>query len=394
MALNLNRRQSVLAGMAALGFSKATASLAESNSLPSAQFALMTEIARSAIAAKLFPGITIAAYRNGEPVFTYAAGVGSIEMNAPMAVNSILRVGSVTKQFTAAAILLLAEDRKLSLDDPLSRTIPEFPNGNTITLRRMLNHTAGLSDYLVTDPIHMYENLVRKGREEEALLKTLQADKPLFDFPPGQNWAYSNAGYALLSIVISRVSGQAYSDFMHNRIFAPLGLVDTGVDDDRAVTPRRVMGYTPAANAPSGFERIFPIPVSLIRGCGDMYSTAGDLCRWQAALLSGKLLKPESLKEMLTPTRLANGSLPNGLPKENGETDEYGFGLYLAKIEGHRRVGHGGGGFGFGSMVFTFPEKGFTAAYLVNCDDGGLDPAPSDKPRDAINDALTKVALG
>jgi CubicO group peptidase (beta-lactamase class C family) len=288
---------------------------------------------------------------------------------------------------------LLAEGGKLSLDDALSRFIPEFPRAKELTLRRLLNHTSGLSDYAGNDSMIAYLRAARAGHEEAALLEAIDAHQPLFDSAPGKKWTYSNTGYALASIVIARASGHAFRDYARARIFAPLGLIDTAVDDDADIVPHRVSGYTPAAKASAGFQHPPFAPIAFVRGCGDIRSTVPDLCRWHTALFGGKVLKPESLKQMLTPARLSDGSLPTNLPKENGNVDQYALGLWISSVGGHRKIAHGGGGIGFSTMLFTLPDRDFTAAYLVNCDDGGLDPAPSDKPLDALNQGLTRAAL-
>jgi D-alanyl-D-alanine carboxypeptidase len=295
----------------------------------------------------------------------------------------------------------LAEDGKLSLDDPLSRFIPEFPRANELTLRRMLNHTSGMgsmeSYVTFVQALGTYEKFAQAmgtNDEETALLTAIAATKPILDSSPGRKWAYSNTAYALLGIVIARASGQRRHDFMRTHIFAPLGLTDTAIDASIEVVPRRVSGYGPEPKTLYGFENAPFIPMSFVGACGDMRSNVLDLCRWHGALLGEKLLQPHSLKEMLTPARLADGSLPDNLPREDdGRVGAYGFGLWLGRIRGRQKIAHGDSINGFSSMLYTLPDEAISVAYLVNCDDGGVEDSRLDKPLTEINSRLTELAL-
>ena len=348
------------------------------------------------MAAKIISGIAVAVFERGRPVYAHTAGAANLEFGVPRSANTICSIASTTRQFTAAAILLLAEAGRLSLDDRLSCFVPEFPRAGELVLHQMLNHTSGLGDYMRLTSLKALQQAAWPDYDESAIIKFLLSEKPLFAFPPGTHWSHSNTGYTLLGVVVARASGKFYREFMQTHIFDPLGLADTAVDDAADIVPRRASGYTPNPKEQSGFDNASFFSRSFMGGAGSMRSTVLDLCRWYDALLSAKLLKPKSLRQMLAPARLADGSLPRdeSLPTDNdGSPDEYGFGLYLAKIRGHSQIAHGGGVTGFLSLLYSFPDKAVTVAGLINCDDGFARTSRFEGPLEEMDEKLMERAL-
>jgi CubicO group peptidase (beta-lactamase class C family) len=312
-----------------------------------------------------------------------------------MTARSVGRIGSITKQFTATAILLLAEDGKLSIDDALAVYLPEFPRAKDLPLRRILSHTAGLGNYTEEPPGQFLKD-IRPDRNTAELVAWMAASPNLQRSEPGTAWRYSNTGYVLLGAVVERASGKSYGQFLSERIFKPLGLSDTALDHNTDVVPRRAEGYSIDVRAPSGFDNAAYISMTAPGGAGALRSTCVDLCAWHTALLGGKVLKPDSLKAMTTPAVLNNGELPT-TPGPDGKPApiRYGFGLIVDEAQGHRTVGHGGGIPGFSTQLQSLPEEGITLAFFRNCDSGpgpGVAPDVARAPAD-LTAALRRAAL-
>jgi CubicO group peptidase (beta-lactamase class C family) len=332
----------------------------------------------------LSPGVSICVSKRGKVIYDRCAGLANIETDTPMTARSVCRIGSITKQFTAAAILLLAEDGKLSIDDALSVYLPEFPRAKDLPLRRILSHTAGLGNY-TEEPLPQFFKDVRVERTSAEMVAWMAASHDLQHSEPGTAWRYSNTGYVLLGAVVERASGKSYGDFLNERICKPLGLTQTALDRNTDVVPHRAGGYSIDARSPSGFDRAAFISMTAPGGAGAMRSSTADLCAWHTALFGGKVLKPESLKAMTTPALLNSGEVPTTTgPGGKTAPVHYGFGLFVDEFEGKRLIGHGGGIFGFGSHVETFPDQGVSIAWVRNCDGG---PGPS-----VSKDAVAAVA--
>ena len=312
--------------------------------------------------------VSVAVARGGEVLYSKAHGSADLEFVVAADEETMFRIGSVTKQFTAAAILVLQERGKLSVDDPLTRFLPDYPtNGHEITLRHLLTHTSGVPSYTEFGP--EWERLVARELPDAELV-ALWKERPL-DFAPGENWHYSNSGYYLLGMVIAKVSGKSYADFLRETFFEPLGLTRTRYDSNGEVIPNRAQGYG-WEDGRSWNDRL--IGMSQPGAAGALISTAGDLVRWQQALVSGRVLKPESLEEMTLPYMLLNGR----------ETD-YGMGLMLRERAGRRCVWHGGGIFGFNSILLYFPDTQLHVAVISNSE--GLSA-------EALGMALAELVLG
>jgi CubicO group peptidase (beta-lactamase class C family) len=294
-------------------------------------------------------GISVAVARGSELVYEMAHGFADLEFSVEADEQTLFRIGSVTKQFTAAAVLALAERGKLAVDDPLTKFLPEYPtHGHEITLRHLLTHTAGVPSYTDFGPV--WEEIVARELSDEQLV-ALWKERPL-DFAPGEQWRYSNSGYYLLGMVIAKAAGQSYADFLRATFFEPLGLTRTRYDSNGEVIPNRAQGY---GWVDGRFQNDRLIGMSQPGAAGGLLATAGDLVRWQQALVSGRVVKAESYEEMTLPFILASGR----------ETD-YGMGLQLREQAGQSCIWHGGGIFGFNSVLLYFPAAELHVAAISN----------------------------
>ncbi|HEX6086176.1 MAG TPA: serine hydrolase domain-containing protein [Thermoanaerobaculia bacterium] len=281
------------------------------------------------------PAVQIAVSERGRIVYAEAFGMSDRESATAATPRSVLQTGSITKQFTAAAILRLAERGALTLDDRIEKHVPEFnPRGATITLRHLLSHTSGVGAISTND----YSPLTR-----EQCLKLVNAQP--FQFAPGSKFSYSNTGYRLLGYAIESVSGKSFADFVHSEFALPLGLLDTGVCGTANVPLPD--GY---AAVQGNWVRIPAIHMSVPFAAGALCSTASDLVRWSHLLATGGVVLPDSYAKMITPSPVAS----------------YGLGQFLQNQLGRRTVWHTGGIPGFQSSLLYFPETDLSVAVLVN----------------------------
>src|SRR5580700_4253441 len=247
----------------------------------------MDQIVQSYVANKQFMGSVLVA-RGDQVLFSKGYGSANLEWGIPDTPSTKFRLGSITKQFTAASILLLEERGKLKVEDPVKKYLPDAPAAwDKMTIFNVLTHTAGFPNYRSTEAIPITpEKLVARFR-----------DKPL-EFEPGEKWNYSNSGYVLLGYLIEKISGESYEKFVQENIFTPLGMKDSGYDSNSAVIERRASGYSPSPKGPvnAGF-----IHMTIPFAAGSLYSTTEDLLRWEQGLFGGKLLSPASLQKMTTP---------------------------------------------------------------------------------------------
>jgi len=316
----------------------------------------------------LSPSVAIGVMKAGKMIYAKAFGSMNLETGTPAAADTIYKIGSNTKQFTAACILLLQEAGALSVDDPLSKYLPDFPHAADITLRQMLTHTSGLGNFTNTHPPDKIEQMSRLDYTQAALLAAMAATDPLFVAPPGTAWSYSNTAYVLLGIVVEKVSGVSLAKFLKTRILDPRGLSDTAKDDVTEVLPRRASGYTPHEGSKTLFDNCSFESMSIPGGAGAMRSTVLDLCAWHAALFGGKVLSPASLTAMTTPGRLKDGGQPFsiGRPGAPARAVNYGFGLDVGVFEGRKSFSHTGGISGFSSFLQTLPDERVSLAVLLN----------------------------
>ncbi len=370
--MSLNRRESLVGLLAATAAGPTLAKAAAPHPAKGApsKWADAEAKAQQMIADKLAPGLQVCVRRHGAVVYSKGFGLADIETATPMSPASVCKIGSITKQFTAAAMLLLAQDGKLSLNDNLSVYLPDFPNAQKLSLRRMLSHTSGLGNY-TNNP--KFLQMSRTDRSTAELLQVMVDASPKLDFEPGTDWRYSNTAFVLLGIVVEKVAGKPYAEVMRERLFVPQGLSHTAVDDMSEIVANRAAGYDNNLKTASGFNNTSYIAMTFPGGAGAMRSTCEDLCAWHGALLGGKVLKPEMLKEMLTPATLNDGSLP----KARGAEMRYGFGIFVGPVDGRPAAFHDGGIQGFASHLETETDDQLTLATIINTDGGPTPPGKS-----------------
>jgi CubicO group peptidase (beta-lactamase class C family) len=297
------------------------------------------------------PGCALGVVRDGNFIYKRGYGEGSLELGVPLTPESVFYMGSVSKQFTAASVVLAAEQGYLSLDDDIRKWVPEIPNyGKTITLREMLHHTSGFRDILGL--------LALSGRNSEDIHPTpelldLLAHQKALNYAPGDEFLYSNTNYFLMSVVIPRATGKPFSQFAEENIFKPLGMSHTRFYDDRSVVlPNRVAAYEPRASG--GFRVDWSTSFDMVGG-GGLMSSVDDLLLWDRNFYDNKLGKGTLLKEMQTPGVL-----------NNGKQIEYALGLFITKYRGLPIVEHGGANFGYRTELLRFPQQKFSVITLCN----------------------------
>ncbi len=290
--------------------------------------------------------------RDGKVIFSKGYGLANAELDTPNTPQTKFRLGSITKQFTAAAILLLQERGKLNVQDPICKYIDNCPAAwNEITLHHLLSHTGGVPNFTSFPDYQPKMMLPVTTQEMIARFK----DKPL-DFKPGEKWNYSNSGYFLLGHVIEKVSGESYEAFLQKNIFEPLKLTSTGYDHFDTILKNRATGYS--LDKGKMVNSVY-LDMSQPFSAGSLYSTVGDLFLWNEALYSGKLLSPKSLEAMTTPVK-------------NG----YGYGLGIQTKSGRRVISHGGGINGFSTFIARYADDKVTLVVLRNADYGSPGPGP------------------
>lgn len=331
--------------------------------------------ARAQIAAGSTAGAAIGVLRDGQLVFNRGYGLANVELRVPVTASTVFSLASLTKQFTAASVLLLVEQHKLSLDDTLAKFYPDFPRGKEVTIRNLLNHTSGISSYTKVN----VESLDPGKQWDEAKFAARIAGLG-FDFDPGTRWYYSNSGYYLLGQIIEIVSKKSFAQFLKDNLYDPLGMMDTAVDNETEVVPFRASGYSANKAAPSGFVNAPYISMSIVYAAGGMRSTVADLAKWNFALYGGKVLSADSLKIMTAPARLNNGKLASEATFYGAdETPDapipgvgpagYTMGLHTGSLDGHRFIGHDGSVFGFDNVVENFSDDRFVLIVLTNTDE-------------------------
>lgn len=387
------------AGAASGAASAASPTKAARTAKPASAMPGVDALADALVAERIVPGLSLAVMRAGSIVHARGYGSANLETATPVTPDSVFRVGSVSKQFIATAIALLQEEGRLGFDDKLSRFLPLFPRAGDITLRQMITHTSGLGNYTDTTPPERFLGAARVDYGDAELLAAMASGTaPLFKSEPGTAWAYSNTAYVLLGLVVQVVAGEPYGAFLKRRLFEPAGMTRTAVDDAADVVPDRASGYSMDPRRPGEFRNAPFISMSFPGAAGAMRSSATDLCRWHSALLGGRIVKPETLRVMLTPARLGNGELPDAPPRPVAAKDapkqpmKYGFGLFLGDFEGRGYIEHDGGIFGFVSRFRSFWPQQVTVAVLVNFD--GFDTPAKGERVLAVRDAAARAALG
>jgi CubicO group peptidase (beta-lactamase class C family) len=294
------------------------------------------------------PGAVVGVRHGDQAPYLGGFGLADVEWALPMASDAVFRLGSLTKQFTAAAIMLLVEDGKLGLDDDLQSVLADYPGrGRRVTIRHLLNHTSGIKNFNSLPDFPERTDMTLG--EVIALFKDLPPD-----FTPGERYLYSNSGYVLLGAVIDALSGMAYRTFLLERFFRPLGMRQTRYLYDEPIVLKRARGYSLGAK---GIENARTMSMTLPHAAGALGSTVSDLLTWTHALRTGRAISAQSYAAMIEPARLNDGSL-----------SEYGFGLIGLKFRDRTAITHLGGINGFATMMAHFPEDELTFVVLSNLD--------------------------
>ncbi|MFV1988099.1 MAG: serine hydrolase domain-containing protein [Gemmatimonadota bacterium] len=318
-----------------------------------ALIAAIDSVATEGIEAGRAAGMSIAVMHGGEPILVKAYGSADLELGVPTPPDAVYEIGSVTKQFTAVALLMLVDEGLVSLDDDLSKWFPDYPlHGRRIPVHRLMDHTSGIKGYT---EMQVFRSIATQALPQDSLISLIAAEP--FDFEPGEALIYNNSAYFLLGKLIEKASGKTYEEFVEERLFAAVGMMNSRYCHRDEFTPLRAKGYQPG---PGGSLR----PADYLDhrwpyAAGSLCSTAADLAAWNDALhgdgAGGELLTPESYRSLITP-----GSLNDGTPVR------YAKGLAITSRDGRPRIAHGGGIFGYVSELRYFPEETLSIVVLIN----------------------------
>ncbi len=303
------------------------------------------EYLRTQMQAQQIPGVALAVVRDGKIVLARGYGLANVEHQVPVKPETIFQSGSTGKQFTATAVMMLVEEGKLSLDDKMTKYFTDAPESwNSITVRHLLTHTSGMTDYPADFDL-------RRDYTEDDLLQRIKAI-PLA-FKPGEKWSYSNLAYVTLGILIHKVSGKFYGDFLQERIFKPLDMSTARIISEADIIPNRAAGYRVANGHLKNQDWVSPSLNTTADGA--LYMTIYDMAKWDAALYTEKLLKQSSLEQMWTKVKL-----------NDGKTAAYGFGWGLSEVRGHRIIEHGGAWQGFKAHISRYVDDKLTIILFAN----------------------------
>lgn len=315
------------------------------------------------------PGASALIVKDGQTVLRKGFGMANLELGMPVSPEMVFELGSITKQFTAASILLLQERGQLRVEDEITKYLPDYPtHGQKITVENLLTHTSGIPSYT---GLPEWMPRVREDMKLPDLIAMFK-DKPL-EFNPGEKWEYDNSGYILLGAIIEKVSGKSYEQFVEEEIFQKLGMAHSRYGHAEEITPLRASGYE---KNEKGFYNARYLSMTQPYAAGSLMSTVDDLAIWDRALSSEALLKKASLDRMFTPYKL-----PSGL------STHYGFGMGISELAGKRVLAHGGGIFGFTTIILRVPEERLLIVILSNNE--ASNPQP-----DALAFRIAAKALG
>lgn len=301
------------------------------------------------------PALSLAVVRDGKIIKTRGYGFANLELNTPASSETVYQMASVTKQFVATAMMLLVQDRKISLEDKISTYVEFSPDTwKEITIRHLLTHTSGITNHL-----NLVDEDAGEGREDTTPEKIIHSVIGLpLEFAPGEKWSYSNTNYVLLSIIVHRVSGKPYDAFLEERVFKPLGMEATRRSSLDEIISNRAAGYVWATGRMR--NSIYLNPTLWDNGDGGMLSTALDLAKWDAALYTDRILTASSREQMWTPVKLNNGAIA-----------AYGFGWRVEEVRGHRCIYHTGGRPGTSVAIYRYVDDKLTVIALTNGGGGG-----------------------
>lgn len=308
------------------------------------------------------PGVALAVLRDGKMVKAQGYGLANMELDVAVKPETVFQTGSVGKQFTATAVMMLVEEGKVGLDDKLSKYLAGTPaSWKDVTVRNLLTHTSGIADY--TDSAYTKPggliNLRGDYTEEELYQKLIQL--PL-NFETGTKWKYSNTGYVLLGFLIHKVTGEFYGDFLQERIFRPLGMSATRIISEADIVPNRASGYELEKGAIKNQKWVSATLNTTADGA--LYTNVVDLGKWDAALYTEKLLKRASFEQMSTAVKL-----------KDGKTYPYGFGWFLSEANGRRLIEHDGAWQGFTMNISRYVDDKLTVIVMTNLDEDHCKPA-------------------
>lgn len=295
------------------------------------------------------PGCAVLVAKNGNIIFQKGFGKANLELDVPVIPESVFRIGSITKQFTAVAILQIVEQQKIALNDSIQKFIKNYHSkGKTITIENLLTHTSGIKPYEEIDA--KVPNAIRVDFSPEILIDSL--DKLPLDFVPGSKYQYCNSNYFLLGKIIEEVSGLKYQTYLQEQVFSRIGLISTSYDNPEVVIKNRVSGYSSVSGE---FKNAGYISMSTVYSAGALLSNVKDLYRWHQALNNGELLKNETWKQVISPFKL-----------NDGKWSEYGYGFFIKNENNVKSIGHGGAIDGFRAVEIYYPEKDLYIVLLCN----------------------------
>lgn len=326
------------------------------SSVSSAQADWIDKFVAGQMKERKIPGLSIAVIRDGKIIKAAGYGFSNLELQVPATKDTVYEIGSISKQFASEAVMLLVEDGKLNLDDPIRKYLPvDAPETwQKITVRNLLNHTSGLKDWT-----EIKEFSYRREYSAEEFIGLVK-DFPLL-FQPNENWGYSNTNLPLIGIIVERASGKSFEDFISERILKPLNFASIRFKHQEDVVANRATGYVLRKDVWKHGE---PFRPKIIAASGGILANAVDLARWWEAVLTGQVVKQTSLEQMLMPAKL-----------NDGRTVAHGFAFFTDSFNGHKMIHHHGSTVGgFGGVVRYFPAEKITIAIIGNLEDGGFGP--------------------
>jgi CubicO group peptidase (beta-lactamase class C family) len=358
------RLRILLSGAIAIGAASAIGQPAQLSPLDARQVAAIDEFVNREVTRQSIPGLALGIYSRGELLLVKGYGLANVELNVPVKPETIFQSGSVGKQFVSAAIMMLVEEGKISLDDSITKYFPDAPETwKPILIRNLLSHTSGLAEYESGDRIGPNGPFyLRLDFSEDELAKKIEA-LPI-ENAPGEKWNYRNTNYVLLGIIIHKITGSFYADFLAARIFKPLGMSATRLISDRDIVPNRSAGYEIDEKGELK-NQTWVSPTFNSTADGALYFNVLDIAKWDEALYGTRLLKQSSLDRIWTVYPLNNGK-----PNPAG----YGFAWMIGAQNGHKRIEHNGAWQGFTCAFARYPEDGLSVVALTNLDEGHSDP--------------------